>query len=851
MVISQEEHLKELAKGYRFDWKDDPHYVFQPKKGLSREVVEEISHLKGEPDWMRKFRLKSLEHFERRPMPWWGADLSDIDFQDIYYFIRSTEKQAGSWDELPEDIKGTWDKLGIPEAEKKYLGGVSAQYECLRGSTQVWTTSGMRPIKSLVAGDRVFALNEASGELEATEVRAAASSGEKEVFEITARGRVIGASANHPFLVLRDERRDGNQRARYRRRWLPVEELAVGDLVAVATDTPDFGEPAKLMAPEGGERLPTETSDDLAWWVGLYLGDGYLHDRSGHLSVEIAVRPDDCELIAEIVRVSKDLFGLEFSLASDGLRLTARGTRVLAEYILLNGLGGTAHSKRMPDWVFGLPASQRLAFLGGFVDADGYVRSHARNHDVVITSASESLLSDLRELAHLSGIGSSRVVRFTSRHPFDVTRSITGHRLFLSGRFDRIGCRSPRRTERLGARAYGHGYRTAKGTTFKRHTSEMFGFVRVEDIRSVGVEPVYDIEVDRHSNFVAEGFIVHNSEVVYHKIKKELDEIGVLFTDMDTALKEHPDIVREHFGTLIPPNDNKFAALNSAVWSGGSFIYVPPGVQVDIPLQAYFRINAENMGQFERTLIVADEGSYVHYVEGCSAPIYSSDSLHSAVVEIKAMKGARVRYTTIQNWSTNVYNLVTKRAAAYEDAVMEWVDGNIGSKVTMKYPSIYLLGQGARGEVLSVAYAGKGMHTDAGGKAIHAAPHTTSVITSKSVSKDGGRTGYRGLVRVEPDAHHAKSTVRCDALILDDMSRSDTYPYIEVEDETAALGHEATVSKVGDDQLFYLRSRGLSEVEATAMIVNGFIEPITRELPMEYAVELNRLVELQMEGSVG
>ena len=470
MAVSQEEHLRELSKGYRFGWSDPEHYVFEPKRGLSREVVEEISWLKSEPEWMRKYRLKSLDHFERRPMPWWGADLSDIDFQNIFYFIRSTEQQAESWDDLPDDIKGTWDKLGIPEAEKKYLGGVSAQYE---------------------------------------------------------------------------------------------------------------------------------------------------------------------------------------------------------------------------------------------------------------------------------------------------------------------------------------------------------------------------------------------SEVVYHKIKDDLDAQGVLFTDMDSALRDHPDIVKEYFGTIIPANDNKFAALNSAVWSGGSFIYVPPGVQVDIPLQAYFRINAENMGQFERTLIIADEGSYVHYVEGCSAPIYTSDSLHSAVVEIKVKKGARVRYTTIQNWSTNVYNLVTKRAVADEDAVMEWVDGNIGSKVTMKYPSIYLMGKGARGEVLSVAYAGKGMHTDAGGKAIHAAPYTTSVITSKSVSKDGGRTGYRGLVRVEPDAHHAKSNVRCDALILDDESRSDTYPYIEVEDETASLGHEATVSKVGDDQLFYLMSRGLSEIEATAMIVNGFIEPITRELPMEYAVELNRLVELQMEGSVG
>ena len=470
MAVTQEEHLKELSKGYRFGWSDPSHSVFEPKRGLSEAVVEEISAMKSEPAWMRKFRLKALKHFRQRPMPWWGADLSEIDFENIYYFIRSTEKQAKSWEDLPEDIRGTWDKLGIPEAEKKYLGGVSAQYE---------------------------------------------------------------------------------------------------------------------------------------------------------------------------------------------------------------------------------------------------------------------------------------------------------------------------------------------------------------------------------------------SEVVYHKIKKELDDMGVLFTDMDSALRDYPDLVKEYFGTIIPPNDNKFAALNSAVWSGGSFIYVPPGVQVDIPLQAYFRINAENMGQFERTLIIADEGSYVHYVEGCSAPIYTSDSLHSAVVEIIVKKGARVRYTTIQNWSTNVYNLVTKRAVAHEDAVMEWVDGNIGSKVTMKYPSIYLLGKGARGEVLSVAYAGPGMHTDAGGKAIHVAPYTSSVITSKSVSKGGGRTGYRGLVRVEPGAHHAKSIVRCDALILDADSRSDTYPYVEVEEQTAQLGHEATVSRVGEDQLFYLMSRGLTEAEATAMVVNGFIEPITRELPMEYAVELNRLVELQMEGAIG
>src|SRR5512132_4357927 len=470
MAVTQEEHLQELSKGYRFDWKDAAHSVFEPKRGLSPAVVEEISSLKSEPDWMRKRRLKALEHFEARPMPWWGADLSDIDFENIFYFIRSTEKQAGNWDELPDDIKGTWDKLGIPEAEKKYLGGVSAQYE---------------------------------------------------------------------------------------------------------------------------------------------------------------------------------------------------------------------------------------------------------------------------------------------------------------------------------------------------------------------------------------------SEVVYHKIKKELDDIGVLFTDMDSALRDYPDLVKEHFGTLIPANDNKFAALNTAVWSGGSFIYVPPGVHVDIPLQAYFRINTENMGQFERTLIIADEGSYVHYVEGCTAPIYSSDSLHSAVVEIIVKKNARVRYTTIQNWSNNVYNLVTKRAVAHEGATMEWIDGNIGSKVTMKYPAVYLMGEHAKGETLSVAFAGEGQHQDAGSKMVHCAPHTSSSIISKSVARGGGRTSYRGLVQVQEGAHHSASTVKCDALLVDTISRSDTYPYVDVREDDVSMGHEATVSKVSEDQLFYLRSRGLGEDEAMALIVRGFIEPIARELPMEYALELNRLVELQMEGAVG
>ncbi|MBK5221320.1 MAG: Fe-S cluster assembly protein SufB [Acidimicrobiia bacterium] len=455
---------------YKLGWSDVEDYVFKPKRGLTEDIIREMSWMKGEPDWMRDYRLKSYAHFLKRPMPNWGGDMSEIYFDDIFYYIKPTDHQVDVWDELPDSVKQTYEKLGIPEAERKYLAGVTAQYE---------------------------------------------------------------------------------------------------------------------------------------------------------------------------------------------------------------------------------------------------------------------------------------------------------------------------------------------------------------------------------------------SEVVYHKNREDLEAQGVLFTDMDTALREHPELVRAYFGTIIPKNDNKFAALNSAVWSGGSFIYVPPGVEVEMPLQAYFRINAENMGQFERTLIIADEGSKVHYIEGCSAPTYTTDSLHSAVVEIVVKPSARVTYTTIQNWSNNVFNLVTKRARVEAEGHMEWIDGNIGSRLTMKYPAVYMVGPKASGEVLSVAYAGAGQHQDAGAKMVHAAPETTSKIVSKSISKDGGRTSYRGLVRVEDDAKGSKSYVQCDALILDEDSISDTYPYMEVGSKDAVIGHEATVSKVADEQLFYLKSRGLSEEQAMGMIVNGFIEPVTRTLPMEYAVEWSRLIELQMEGSVG
>jgi Fe-S cluster assembly protein SufB len=455
---------------YKLGWSDEVDYVYKPKKGLDENIINEISWMKGEPQWMRDLRLKSYRQFLKRPMPNWGGDLSEVYFDDIYYYIKPTHGQVDAWDELPESVKNTYEKLGIPEAERKYLAGVTAQYE---------------------------------------------------------------------------------------------------------------------------------------------------------------------------------------------------------------------------------------------------------------------------------------------------------------------------------------------------------------------------------------------SEVVFHRNREDLEQLGVIFTDMDTALREYPEIVKAYFGRVIPPNDNKFSALNTSVWSGGSFIYVPPGVKVPMPLQAYFRINAENMGQFERTLIIADEGSEVHYIEGCSAPVYTTDSLHSAVVEIVVKPSARVTYTTIQNWSNNVFNLVTKRARVEAEGHMEWIDGNIGSRLTMKYPAVVLVGPKASGEVLSVAYAGEGQHQDAGAKMTHAAPETTSKIVSKSISKDGGRTSYRGLVRVEPDAYGCKSHVQCDALILDEHSVSDTYPYMEVGSKDAVIGHEATVSRVADDQLFYLMSRGLSQEQAIGMIVNGFIEPVTRTLPMEYAVEWSRLIELQMEGSVG
>ncbi len=845
--LTQDQQLAALGR-YEYGWADSDVAGAAAQRGLNEAVVRDISAKKNEPAWMLDLRLKGLRLFGRKPMPAWGADLTGIDFDNIKYFVRSTEKQAASWDELPADIRNTYDRLGIPEAEKQRLiAGVAAQYECLAGSTRVWTANrGLVPIKEVEFGDLVFAFDEEGGRFQVARVRAAAQTDTRLTYEVKVGLRTIRATDNHPFLCLVDERKPGRQRARYQRRWKTLAELKPGDLVAVPRDVPEFGVPHALREVSGFG--PEGTTPDLMWLLGFYLGDGNLQSAGRTHRVQFAIPESDAEVRAEIVRIVREQFGLS-ALGGDEYRLVVN-SKAFVEWLRDLGFSGTSHTKLAPEWVFGLPLEERLAFLGGLIDADGYV-GPAKSGSVILTSVNVPLLEQVMDLAVLCGLRTGGPYEFASPHPTDPERLVTGHRVHITGDFDRLDCRNPKRTARFGRRAYHHSNTSARGTTFRGHCTEDLGFARIGSIEPYEVEPVYDIEVDGPHNFIAEGMVVHNSEVVYHKIREDLEEQGVIFLDTDTGLREHEELFKEYFGTVIPVGDNKFAALNTAVWSGGSFIYVPKGVHVEIPLQAYFRINTENMGQFERTLIIVDEGAYVHYVEGCTAPVYSSDSLHSAVVEIVVKKNARCRYTTIQNWSNNVYNLVTKRAVAHEGATMEWIDGNIGSKVTMKYPAVYMVGEQAKGEVLSVAMAGEGQHQDAGAKMVHAAPRTSSTIISKSIARGGGRTSYRGLVQVLEGSHHSRSTVKCDALLVDAISRSDTYPYVDIREDDVSMGHEATVSKVSEDQLFYLMSRGLTEDEAMAMIVRGFIEPIAKELPMEYALELNRLIELQMEGAVG
>lgn len=842
----------------KYGFHDEEKFTFKTQKGLSEEIVKQISHIKGEPEWMLDLRLKALKIFLSKELPRWGGDLSKINFDEFTYFLNPAEKTAHTWDDVPPDIKKTFDRLGIPEAEQKFLGGVGAQYECLSGDSLVFTNpKGPVAIKQIKEGDSVFSFNEQSNKLIVSKVKGLSYKGERQVYEVTVGTRKIKATLNHPFLSLSHYKKPGAIRGKYIREWKYLHELKVGDLIAITKDLPLVGKSIDLPPVVPSERdqkivLPNKTSPDLMWFLGLYLGDGCIHREANKRKarVEIAIPEKDAQLQIELSKVVSTLFNYQIK-KPDVWRLSINST-VLAEWIEKIGFKGNALMKSVPAWVFKLPKEELLAFLGGYVDADGYVGVPGKSsRHLSVTSANKQLLEDIRNICSYVGISSSHVNKFQSKHPHDISRIMIGYRLQLSGTFDKIQCRSVKRIERMNQRRHVHDFSSTENSTFRKHVTAELGFAKIARVERKGVEPVYDIEVDGPHNFVSEGIIVHNSQTVYHKLREDLAKQGVIFTDTDSALKEHPELFKKYFATVVPPGDNKFAALNTAVWSGGSFIYIPPGVKVKIPLQAYFRINAKNIGQFERTLIIVDKDAEVSYIEGCTAPSYSTDSLHAAVVEIIALEGAKVRYTTIQNWSNSVYNLVTKRAVAYKNAAVEWIDGNLGSKLTMKYPCIILKESGARADILSIAYAGKDQHQDAGGKAIHLASNTTSRIISKSVSKNGGRTSYRGLLRVVPGAENVISSVKCDALLLDEFSRSDTYPTMKIEDPSTTVAHEATVGKIGEEQLFYLMSRGLSESDAFSLIVLGFIAEFTKELPMEYAVELNRLIQLEMEGSVG
>lgn len=876
--------LEQIGSRYdeEYGFHDPEKYFYKSGKGLTREIVEEISRQKNEPEWMREFRLRSLEIFHRKPMPTWGDTtlLNSIDFENIHYYVRPSEQQGKSWDEVPEDIKNTFDRLGIPEAERKFLAGVSAQYECLTGDTLVMANPSAVPIAEMKPGMKVYAWDENHRKLVKQHVRGVVCKGKRPVYEVNISGRKIKCTANHPLFALQYDKAPNRQRGKFSTAWRYLSDLGVGDYVAVIKQLPDEGKPYTLPQisfdstyqgknqlgtfpvktsklfhrRQTSLRLPQETTEEFMWIIGVFLGDGFIHRsiKNGDKNViAVALPEQEIDMRQRFRMMCEDAFGYKVRFGRQKDRIRIHSIPLVQLFTAL-GLDAHAYTKQIPQWAFGLPRSQRLALIAGYIDSDGYVRNSKTNGNATITSVNAPMLKQLQALAISCGLHAAGPYQFTSKQLWKgKTTERVAYRLLVTGDLSPLSKYSVKVARDYVARKYSHTFNSAHKSPITTHTTEELGFGRIRSIAAAGEEEVYDIEVDGVHNFVAQGVIVHNSEVVYHSIRKDLEAQGVIFLSMDEGLKQYPDLVRKYFATVIPPADNKFAALNSAVWSGGSFVYVPKNTDVTIPLQAYFRINTENMGQFERTLIIADEGSAVTYVEGCTAPTYSSDSLHSAVVELIALPGATLRYTTIQNWSKNVFNLVTKRAIAYRNARVSWIDGNLGSKLTMKYPAIHLLEPGAHGEVLSIAFSGDGQHQDAGAKIIHAAPHTTSVITSKSISKGSGRSTYRGLLKVNKGCHDVKSNVVCDALLLNEQSCTDTYPTMEIAENDAQIGHEASVSKVSDEQLYYLRSRGISESQAMFMIVNGFIEPFTKELPLEYAVELNRLIQLEMEGSVG
>jgi Fe-S cluster assembly protein SufB len=1205
-------------------------YAIKGIQGLSERVVQEIVRIHDEPAWMEQIRMKALKHFLDIKPPAWAPDLADIDFQSFYYYAKPTDKAAESWDQLPEYIKRTYDKLGITEAEKKFLAGVGAVYECLSASSKVYTTEGLKPIAEITAGDIVFSWDEKSQSVIPAPVKSRSFKGLRPIFELRTENNSIFATANHPFLVLRHALPPGHTRRGYWvKEWRYLSEIRPGELVIIPKSIPIIGQAHTLSQPEvytstvGHNQfganyslnishlyseitLPFVTTEELMWFLGVYTGDGFVHSSTRETGrtrarVQFLITEREKELRDTLIASGKNTFGL---VATTDEGTVSFNSTVLADFLISNGIQTGAKAKVVPNWIFTLPRSQILSFLAGVIDSDGYA---APGKFLNITSCNQRLLTQLRDLCLYCGFPVSRIASFKGR---DKNGETTNLRFCIYGRYEEIPCRNIQRTSRFRRRKYVHTRNGTKRLKLAKYLNDAIGITRVISIEPAGYDGVYDIEVNGPHNFVAEGFIVHNSEAVYHSIQGELEKQGVVFTDTVTALREHPEIMKKYFGTVVPYQDNYIAALQTAVWSAGSFVYVPEGVKVPMILQAYFRINERRMGQFERTLIVAEPYSEVSYNEGClpagelvsegasfkpietvmtkekvethegrreavikryihphvgkmltiipqssanafrltpehpvlavkrnrvtvrrsrngwlpeansakllatepefieagklevgdflvyvapneakndmlmsdallkilglylaegnvsynealgrdylsfsfgssgkekslalelldlihsigenasmyrsrgmyyvvesyskmlielcrtncgvgaatktlserimllpssrqmllleyylkgdgneylkkandslmvrastasknlafqlqeilarlgtyaninirvgsedeikgrkivrrdqfiveftphkkwssvrkkgnkyfvpikrilteefegevynlgvksdetylvkgfavhncSAPVYSSQSLHSAIVEIVAKKGSLVKYTTLQNWSRDVLNLVTKRAHAYEDATVSWVDFNGGSRLTRKYPSIYLLGPRSKADIISVAYAGPGQVQDTGGKAIHLAKDTTSKIISRSVSKGGGHTAYRGLLHIAKGAKNVKSTVRCDALLVDEMSTTATYPYMEIQEDDATVTHEASVGKVGEEQLFYLMSRGISEGDALSMVVNGFMEPFAKELPMTYAVEFNRLMSIEMTNAVG
>ncbi len=853
--------------------------AYASKQGaLDEELVRFISKDKKEPEWMLKKRLDAFELFRKTPMPNWGPDLSRLDLSRITFYRKPDATRATDWEKVPAQIKKTFDALGISEAEQKALAGAGAQYECLSEDSIVFTNSkGPVGIKDVNKGDCVFAFDEKDNKIKRAKVLGKLERGENEVYEIVVNNKRVKATANHPFLALSHHKKPGAMRGRYKREWKPLKELKEGDLVAIAKTLPlEEMKPYKLKAPPIKQRiiianefgsttsldlsksyarvkLPEMTTDDLMWFLGLYVGNGYIKRETERdkKRVYLAIPKFQVGLRKELMAVVKKIFDYDIK-SEEKFRVSINST-IIADFIEANGFKGNSKQKRLPKWLLVLPAEQRLAFLSGYTDSDGYVTHDKKAHILIFRAANKELINDLRDLATYCNFHPSIIHTIKSKHSLDKKRVMYSYQTELSGDLSTLKSRYEPKATRLMARKTFQTFATAKGTVFRKHTNKYLGFAKIKSIKPAGIQKVFDIEVEGFHNFLADGLIVHNSSVIYHNLKKEFEKLGVIFEDMDIAVQKYPELVKKYFMTrCIPASEHKFIMLHAAVWSGGTFIYVPEGVKVGMPLQAYFRMNAKRGGQFEHTLIIAEKGSDVSYIEGCSAPQFGeAKALHAGCVEIFVEEEARVRYSSVENWSTSTFNLNTKRAIVEKNAVIEWIGGNMGSCTTMLYPSSVLKGEGAKASHLGIAYAGSGQNQDTGAKVYHLAPNTSSHIRMKSISKDGGICTYRGTVKVAKGAKNSKIASACDALILDRKSSSNTIPKIDIQEESVEMSHEATVGRLSTEKIFYLMNRGLKEEEAVQMIISGFIEPVVKELPLEYAVELNKLIQLEMTGAVG